>query len=168
MNSTDVDTPTQADEGLAEEAQHVGTAEEPPPSSLNQSEPTTTEENTSTIEGPVLEEPIVPPLNQTEILEPGENFTTPNATSTAALTQLILLPTNATTRLNGKISFVRGIKTPRYEIYVMNGDGSEPTRLTNNDVIDRHPTWSPDGEKIAFVSDRDAGKTTTDIRHEFN
>ncbi len=39
------------------------------------------------------------------------------------------------------------------EIYVMNSDGSNQTRLTNNSAFDRDPQWSPDGEKIVFTSD---------------
>ena len=35
-------------------------------------------------------------------------------------------------------------------IYVMNADGSNVTRLTDNDAGDVDPSWSPDGEKIAF------------------
>ena len=44
---------------------------------------------------------------------------------------------------------------PRDEIYVMNADGSNRTRLTNNSRRDKYPSWSPDGTKIAFASERD-------------
>ena len=41
------------------------------------------------------------------------------------------------------------------EIYVMNADGTEQRRLTHNIGYDGHPSWSPDGSKIAFESVRD-------------
>ena len=41
------------------------------------------------------------------------------------------------------------------EIYVMDADGSNQTRLTNNPAWDCDPAWSPDGSRIAFTSDRD-------------
>ena len=41
------------------------------------------------------------------------------------------------------------------EIYVMNADGTERRRLTNNSSYDGSPSWSSDGRKIAFDSDRD-------------
>ena len=40
------------------------------------------------------------------------------------------------------------------DIYVMDGDGSNQRRLTVNPARDEYPTWSPDGAKIAFVSNR--------------
>jgi Tol biopolymer transport system component/serine/threonine protein kinase len=41
------------------------------------------------------------------------------------------------------------------EIYIMNADGSALTRLTDNLVNDSSPTWSPDGTRIAFGSNRE-------------
>ncbi len=41
------------------------------------------------------------------------------------------------------------------EIYTMAIDGSRQTRLTTNPSADEAPTWSPDGAKLAFGSDRD-------------
>lgn len=40
------------------------------------------------------------------------------------------------------------------EVYKMNADGSGQTNLTQNTARDEEPAFSPDGSKIAFVSDR--------------
>ena len=41
------------------------------------------------------------------------------------------------------------------EIYVMNGDGSGLTNLTDNLADDDAPFWSPDGKRVAFQSSRE-------------
>lgn len=40
------------------------------------------------------------------------------------------------------------------EVFVMNRDGSNPINLTNHPAFDGYPTWSPDGSKITFASNR--------------
>ena len=41
-----------------------------------------------------------------------------------------------------------------YEIYVMDADGQNEQRLTENQQNDWFPSWSPDGERVAFAADR--------------
>ena len=45
--------------------------------------------------------------------------------------------------------------SPNYEIYVMDADGDNQLNLTNDANDDRSPSWSPDGKRIVFSSNRD-------------
>jgi WD40-like Beta Propeller Repeat/HYR domain len=51
---------------------------------------------------------------------------------------------------DGEIAFVRN-----GDIWVMRKDGSDQTQLTTDPAVDRTPSWSPDGNQIAFASNRD-------------
>ena len=51
-----------------------------------------------------------------------------------------------------------------YEIYVMDTDGRNQRRLTNNRHHDRYPSWSPDGKRIAFTFGKDKELVPGDIQ----
>ena len=67
---------------------------------------------------------------------------------------LSICPVSAQAPTRPKIVFTT-TRDGNAEIYVMNTDGSEQVRLTDNPGVDSDPTWSPTGEHIAFVSERD-------------
>jgi Tol biopolymer transport system component len=46
------------------------------------------------------------------------------------------------------------IENPTWDIYVMNIDGTHQMQLTKDPSNELEPSWSPDGAKIAFMSDR--------------
>ncbi|MBA3412252.1 MAG: PD40 domain-containing protein [Actinobacteria bacterium] len=76
----------------------------------------------------------------------------------------------AWTRDGRKVAFSQGVETvcpqivtsngplENSEIFVARADGSSPTRLTSNPAPDISPTWSPDGRRLAFSTQRDTGE----------
>ena len=55
-----------------------------------------------------------------------------------------------------QIAFTSNAEDSFQDIWVMDDDGSNQTRLTPVEGFDAFPEWSPDGTKIAFSSDRAA------------
>ena len=41
-----------------------------------------------------------------------------------------------------------------YDVFVLRADGSEIRQVVESEVNDSHPTWGPDSQTLAFVSDR--------------
>jgi Tol biopolymer transport system component len=62
-----------------------------------------------------------------------------------------------------RVAFTSHQRDGNDEIYVINSDGSNLTRLTNNPGENTAPTWSPDGTQIAFMSNLLAPKDPKQI-----
>jgi serine/threonine-protein kinase len=61
--------------------------------------------------------------------------------------------------VNNWIAYVSE-KSGKGDVYVLNMDGSAIEQLTDNvESFDKHPTWAPDGSKVAFWSDMGYTKT---------
>jgi len=53
-----------------------------------------------------------------------------------------------------RIAFSDVLTEGNTEIYVMNSDGTQPKRITNNRAEDWEPAWSPNEKEIVFMSQR--------------
>jgi len=56
---------------------------------------------------------------------------------------------------NGRLIAFSSKRTGSFDIFVMNADGTGTRRLTSTRDDEANPTWSPDGERLAFDRDRD-------------
>ena len=68
----------------------------------------------------------------------------------------LLVGTGFTSHHKPQIAFTSG-RDGNAEIYVMDADGKDQRRLTHHPADDSLPSWSPDGQKIAFSSYRNGG-----------
>ncbi len=81
-----------------------------------------------------------------------------NADVSASQTTAKGKPVSAGERLrDSKIAFASGWRS-NSEIHVMNADGSERIRLTHGAARNVHPAWSPDGRRIAIISEPEGSK----------
>jgi Tol biopolymer transport system component len=70
-------------------------------------------------------------------------------------TAIFTLSLPPATSENSKLAFISD-REGNSDIYSMNSDGSNQTRLTASSGQNSAPAWSPDGSRIAFASDRDS------------
>ena len=56
--------------------------------------------------------------------------------------------------MTDRIAFTSG-RDGNAEIYLVDPDGKNLRRLTDNPATDDFPLWSPDGKQLSFLSDRD-------------
>ena len=75
-------------------------------------------------------------------------------------------PTPRAPSLPARILFV-SMRNGIADVYRMNEDGTEQVRLTQNGRNNLSPSWSPDGQHIAFLSSEVGAEPETSITHLF-
>ena len=77
--------------------------------------------------------------------------------STSMLARKTGVAASSVSLSESRITF-RSSRDDNFEIYFMNADGSNQTRVTNHPAIDAISDWSPDGTQLVFLTNRDAGQ----------
>lgn len=67
---------------------------------------------------------------------------------------------------DGKSLVVSGQVNGVTDLYLYDFESKNVTQLTNDKFADLHPSWSPDGSRIAFASDRGVGDAMAQLRYE--
>jgi Tol biopolymer transport system component len=65
---------------------------------------------------------------------------------------------------DGRQLVFTGFSSGFTDLFIVNRDGTDLRRLTNDKYADLHPAWSPDGTTIAFVTDRGPGTDFDQLR----
>lgn len=79
---------------------------------------------------------------------------TPGGALTTVFTSSMYLAHLAISPDGTRLAYVAGVTNSNSEIYVLNLATKVTKRLTYNSASDYDPTWSPDGTKLAFASNR--------------
>jgi len=64
---------------------------------------------------------------------------------------------------SGRIAGAIGASDESIDIHVADWSGADPVNVTQHPARDVRPAWSPDGFRLAFASDRDAGREEWDV-----